>query len=58
LAGWGLAAAAVAVTWGLLKASVRFARSPDDASARRLMRSSLLQLPAAMLVLVAAALLS
>lgn len=56
--GWLLAAAMLAVSWGLLKAAVRFARAPDDASARRLMRSSLLQLPAAMLVLVVAALLA
>jgi protoheme IX farnesyltransferase len=51
---WGFAAAMVLTTFGLLTASLRFARDRDTPSARRMMRASLLQLPAAMLVLVVA----
>lgn len=52
---WGFAAAMVLVTYSLIVASLRFARDRDTPSARRMMRISLLQLPAAMLVLVIAA---
>src|SRR6056297_1784371 len=51
---WGFAGAMVLTTCGLLTASLRFARDRDTPSARRMMRASLLQLPAAMLVLVIA----
>jgi heme o synthase len=50
--GWLLAVAAVAVTMKFIVASFRFAKQPDDLTARRLLRASILQLPAAMLVLV------
>ena len=50
--GWLLALAAVAVTTKFIFASFRFAKQPDDLTARSLLRASILQLPAAMLVLV------
>ena len=37
-------------TWPMLKASVRFAKLPDDGRARRLLRSSLLVLPAVLAI--------
>ena len=54
--GGVLGAIAVGVTFPFIAASLRFARQPDDQTARRLLRASLLQLPAAMAVLVIAAL--
>ena len=57
--GWSaavLSSLMLLVSYGLIRDSIRFARQRDDASARRMMRASLLQLPAAMLVLVLAAL--
>ena len=52
--GWtlGLIAAAAVVTSGLpmLAAACRFAKVPDDVRARRLLRSSLLVLPAVLLI--------
>ncbi len=42
--------AVTAAAWPMLIASVRFARCPDDATARRLLRSSLLVLPAVLAV--------
>lgn len=48
----GLSLLMVASSLGLLRRSVLFAAVKDDASARRMMRSSLLQLPMAMIVLV------
>ena len=39
-----------AAAWPMLLASVRFARCPDDATARKLLRSSLLVLPAVLAV--------
>lgn len=55
---WGIvfAVAAVLVTAKFVLASLRFASQPDDLTARRLLRASLVQLPAAMLVLVLSAL--
>lgn len=50
--GWGWSLAVVAVTVPFVVASFRFARRPDDLTARRLLRASLFQLPAAMIVLV------
>lgn len=56
---WGVALAvlAVLVTAKFFIASLAFARNPDDITARRLLRASLAQLPAAMLVLVFSAVL-
>jgi len=57
--GWwryGFALAAVAVTTRFIVAAVRFARQRDDQTARQLLRASLVQLPAAMVVLMLAAL--
>ncbi len=57
--GWGAATLCglmLLVSYGLVRDAFRFARQPGDAVARRMMLSSLLQLPAAMLVLVLAAL--
>jgi protoheme IX farnesyltransferase len=54
--GWLMAIAAVAVTAKFVIASFAFARQPDDITARRLLRASILQLPAAMLVVVVSAL--
>lgn len=54
--GWLLAIAAVAVTAKFVVASFRFAEQPDDITARHLLRASIMQLPAAMLVLVVSAL--
>ena len=42
--------AVVAAAWPMLRASMRFARCPDDATARALLRSSLLVLPAVLAV--------
>ena len=42
--------AVFAAAWPMLRASARFARSPDDATARALLRSSLLVLPAVLAV--------
>ncbi len=50
---YGSIIASVAVLlscWPMLKASIRFALRPDDASARKLLRSSLLVLPAVLLI--------
>ncbi len=54
--GWIAAVAMVAVTAKFLVTSCQFARQPDDITARRLLRASLVQLPAAMIVLVLTAL--
>ena len=54
--GWLLAIAAVAVTAKFVVASFQFAKQPDDITARHLLRASILQLPAAMIVLVISAL--
>ncbi|QDS96159.1 Protoheme IX farnesyltransferase 1 [Roseimaritima multifibrata] len=57
--GWsavGLSLLMVAVSFGLVRDSIRFAYLKTDASARRMMFASLLQLPSAMIVLVIAAL--
>ena len=43
-------AAVIAACYPMLKASIRFARQPDDGLARKLLRSSLLVLPAVLLV--------
>lgn len=40
----------VAATWPMLRASLRFARQPDDPAGRSLLRSSLLVLPAVLAV--------
>ena len=45
---------AVAVSYGMIRSSIRFYRSPDDVTARMLLRSSLVQLPASMAVLIVA----
>lgn len=50
--GWLAAVAMVAVTAKFVIKSYQFARQPDDLTARRLLRASLVQLPAAMIVLV------
>lgn len=42
--------AVFAAAWPMLRASARFARSPDDVTARALLRSSLLVLPAVLAV--------
>ncbi|MAI34796.1 MAG: protoheme IX farnesyltransferase [Planctomycetaceae bacterium TMED240] len=42
--------AVIAAAWPMLLASIRFANSPDDKSARKLLRSSLLVLPAVLAV--------
>ena len=42
--------AVTAAAWPMLLASVRFARCPDDSTARKLLRSSLLVLPAVLAV--------
>lgn len=55
-AGVLFAVAAVAVTARYVMASFRFAGHPDDGTARKLLRASIVQLPAAMLVLVVSAL--
>lgn len=54
--GWVWSLAVVAVTVPFVVASFRFAQRPDDLTARRLLRASLVQLPAAMIVLVASSL--
>lgn len=50
--GWLLAIAAVAVSAKFVAASFKFAKQPDDITARKLLRASIMQLPAAMVVLV------
>ena len=40
--------------WYYLSASVRFARAPDDQTARQLLKTSVLYLPLYMLILVVA----
>ncbi len=42
--------AVIAAAWPMLLASIRFANSPDDQTARKLLRSSLLVLPAVLAV--------
>lgn len=42
--------AVLAAAWPMLMASIRFAKSPDDVRARKLLRSSLLVLPAVLAV--------
>lgn len=42
--------AVLAAAWPMLMASIRFAKSPDDSRARKLLRSSLLVLPAVLAV--------
>ena len=42
--------AVIAAAWPMLMASIRFAKTPDDALARKLLRSSLLVLPAVLAV--------
>jgi protoheme IX farnesyltransferase len=54
--GWLFALLVTAVTVKYVIASFRFARQPDDLTARRLLRASIAQLPAAMVVLVISAL--
>lgn len=55
-AGVVCAVAAILVTIPFVRASFRFAGRPDDTMARRLLRASIIQLPAALLVLVISAL--
>lgn len=50
-----LASSVLLVTYPMTAAAVRFARRRDDLTARRLLRASLLQLPASLLLLTAAA---
>lgn len=45
---------AVAASIGMIRSAFRFCGSPDDITARKLLRSSLLQLPASLAVLIAA----
>lgn len=54
--GWIFSAAVLLATGKFVIASIRFAYQPDDVTARRLLRASLVQLPAAMIVLMIAAL--
>lgn len=49
---------ALAVTWPMLTAAWRFAAWPDETTARRLLRASLLQLPASLTLVTLAALCS
>ncbi len=49
-----LAGGAIYLGWGYLKASIGFAKQPNDETARVLMRKSLVYLPAYMLVLILA----
>ncbi len=55
LAAFGLAAMMVGVTYPMSVAAWRFAMRRDDLTARRLLRSSLLQLPASLSLLIFAA---
>lgn len=54
--GWFFSLLAIAVTAKFVISSFQFAFHPDDMTARRLFLASLVQLPAAMLVLVASSL--
>ena len=49
---------AVLASAGMIRSAFRFKRCPDDANARRLLYSSLIQLPASLAVLIVARLLS
>jgi protoheme IX farnesyltransferase len=49
-----LAAGAIYLGWIYLKASIEFAKEPNDVTAKSLMRKSLVYLPAYMLVLILA----
>lgn len=53
--GVWLALAVVAVSGGLITAAVRFNRDPEDRAARSMLRHSLLQLPAVMLIILLSA---
>ena len=50
----GFAVLAVAASFGMIRSAFRFCGSPSDVTARQLLRSSLLQLPASLAVLIAA----